>query len=151
MGDLVMEYSLWSSHIHPRSRLLLHLLTILKSISQCIGLRSSKLGRLPNFLRSAQKYNFPERIFSEYPRVQKRPFPKDPALGSCMTRSTSLRKGYSQVLGPISANHGLWISRDGFSLTLPLKGSLERPKMCVQMSAIETDKKGSKTKYQKRV
>ena len=28
---------------------------------------------------------------------------------------------------------------------------LERPKMCVQMSAIETDKKGSKKKYQKRV
>jgi hypothetical protein len=28
---------------------------------------------------------------------------------------------------------------------------LERPKMCVQMSAIETDKKVSKTKYQKRV
>jgi len=32
-----------------------------------------------------------------------------------MTRSTSLRKGYSQVLGPIRANHGLWISNDGFS------------------------------------
>ena len=30
--------------------LLLHLLTCLKVISQCLGLRSSKLGRLPNFL-----------------------------------------------------------------------------------------------------
>ena len=39
-----------SSHTRPRSRLLLHLLTILKSISHCLGLRSSKLGRLPNFL-----------------------------------------------------------------------------------------------------
>ena len=28
----------------------LHLLTFLKVISQCLGLRSSKLGRLPNFL-----------------------------------------------------------------------------------------------------
>jgi hypothetical protein len=39
----------------------------LKIISHCLGLRNSKLGRLPNFLRSVQKYNFPERILTENP------------------------------------------------------------------------------------
>ena len=52
--------------------------------------------------------------------MQKWHFPRASALGSCIARCTSLRKGHSQVLGPIRGRCGLWLSKSRGVRTLPL-------------------------------